>query len=135
MSRIRCNPESIQRMVALTILDTRDFLRCERELERQQPRVEREHVESRRQSVECWQPCVLSRNYRSSPSYDFGGVFDSKPFFQPPTIRPSSSTFSEIRANFLLSRACSSHETRKKNFRISIFFTAKRIIGSFSFLL
>ncbi len=72
MSRIQYNPKSIRRIVAQMVLDTRDFLCCERELECRRPQVEREHVGPRRQSVECWQSGVLFRNYRGSPSQFWG---------------------------------------------------------------
>ena|SRR3990167_1227480 len=125
-------------MVVWKVLGTRELLRRERELELRQPQVEREHVQARQQ-VERWQPGVLSRNYRSSPR-EIGityltGSFDSRPFFHPPIMRPSSLIFSEIRIYFLLSRAFISHETWRKNFRMSIFLIAKRMVGNLSILL
>lgn len=114
------------------ILDTRELLCREREPERRWPQVERQHVEARRQQVERWQPGVLSRNYQSSPQYHVWGVFDSNPFFQPPIMRPNSFIFSDIAIYFLLSKARSSHETRRKNFKISVFFIAESIVGNFS---
>ena len=63
------------------------------------------------------------------------GVFDSNPFFQPPTMRPSSSTFSEMRIYFLLSKALNSQETSKKNFNTSVFLMAMSMVGNFSLLL
>lgn len=77
--------------------------------------------------------CSLPQSIKVLLRYHAGGVFDSKPFFQPPTIRPTSSTFSEMRMYFLLSKACNSQETRRKNLRRSIFLTTWIIVGSFSF--
>ena len=107
-------------------------MRGERELERRQPQVEREHVQARRQQVERWQSGVLSRNYRSSPLASGWRSFDSKPFFQPPTIRPISSVFSDISRYFLLSKAFNSQETCRKNLRTSIFFIIKSMVDNFS---
>ncbi len=57
---------------------------------------------------------VFGRNYFFSPTAAVG-VFASKPFFQPPTILPTSTNGADRAVNFLLSMALSSQAICKKN--------------------
>jgi len=67
-----------------------------------------------------------------SPPIYLGGVFVSRPFFQPPSILPTSTMRVDSCSYFLVSSACSSHAIRKKNLSVSVRLTARARVGSFS---
>lgn len=68
-----------------------------------------------------------------TPPY-LGGVSFASCFCQPPSILPTSASGAEIAANFLLSKAFSSHAICRKHFRESSLLLTLVMIGSFKSL-
>ncbi len=94
------------------------ILCCQRErVRRRQAEREREPVRQR-QRLECRerQPCGGSETY-FSPA--LAGVFVSKPFLHPPSIRPISSVFSEMATYFSVGMSLLSQPSWRKNFSVS----------------
>lgn len=73
--------------------------------------------------------CLLSRYFLCSPGTP--GVYFVICRSQPPSIRPISSSFSEMRIYFLLSNAFISQATWKKNLSKSNLTVAFRMYGDF----
>jgi len=100
------------------------------------PQLERQQVELElqlaRQRLECQQPRSRPRNsLHFSPAFAGEFCFTSWPF-QPPSMRPISSSGSESAAYFLLSKDFVSQRIIKNIFSVSSFWIALRTYGIFS---